>query len=114
MNTKTLQESALELQRQGFSIIPLRPNSKEPLIQWAKYQTNRASEEQVREWWTMQPDANIGVVTGEVSGLVVVDIDSQEGHQTLEMAGIDLKDYITPSARTGRGMHYYFQDPDNL
>jgi len=113
MTTQSLSESALQLAQQGFSVIPLKPRSKEPLIQWAKYQAIRASEEQVREWWTMQPDANIGVVTGQVSGLVVVDIDSQEGYQTLEMAEIDLSDFITPSARTGRGMHYYFQDPDN-
>jgi hypothetical protein len=35
--------------------------------------------EQIRAWWTRWPDANIGVVTGRASGLVVLDIDIKNG-----------------------------------
>lgn len=30
----------------------------------------------VRAWWTQWPDANIGVATGEISGLIVLDVDA--------------------------------------
>ena len=33
--------------------------------------------EQIRQWWTQWPDANVGVATG--GGLVVVDIDPRHG-----------------------------------
>ena len=33
----------------------------------------------IREWWQAEPDANIGIRTGAVSGLVVLDIDPAKG-----------------------------------
>lgn len=39
----------------------------------------------IREWWKQWPDANIGVVTGEVSGIIAVDIDPRHmGHISIE------------------------------
>ena len=35
--------------------------------------------EQIRNWWTRWPYANIGIVTGKVSGIVVVDVDPEKG-----------------------------------
>ena len=36
-------------------------------------------EATIREWWSKWPDANIGVATGEASGLLVLDIDPRNG-----------------------------------
>ena len=36
-------------------------------------------EAQIREWWAKWPEANIGVPTGAVSGMVVIDIDPRHG-----------------------------------
>lgn len=36
-------------------------------------------EAQIRAWWTRWPNANIGVPTGAVSGMVVIDIDPRHG-----------------------------------
>jgi hypothetical protein len=41
--------------------------------------TRPASEAQVIAWWRRWPDANVGVVTGRVSGLAVLDIDPRNG-----------------------------------
>jgi hypothetical protein len=35
--------------------------------------------EQIRKWWRQWPDANVGIATGAVSGLVVIDIDPRNG-----------------------------------
>ena len=32
-----------------------------------------------RDWWRRWPDANVGVVTGRVSGIVVLDVDPRSG-----------------------------------
>jgi KaiC/GvpD/RAD55 family RecA-like ATPase len=35
--------------------------------------------EKIRQWWSMWPDANIGLVTGSVPGFIAVDIDPRHG-----------------------------------
>lgn len=72
-------QHALRYLRLGYSVIPLRARGKEPLIAWQEYQTRCPLVTEVREWWTKWPDANIGIVTGKVSGIGVVDVDGPEG-----------------------------------
>ena len=36
-------------------------------------------EAKIRAWWTRWPDANVGIVTGEIAGIVVIDIDPRNG-----------------------------------
>jgi hypothetical protein len=52
-------------------------SSKRPLIsKWGEYQNRRPTEEEVKKWFTDFPSANIGIVTGKVSNIVVFDFDS--------------------------------------
>ncbi len=70
--------AAIALARYGFSIFPLIPNDKRPLIEnWQNLATN--DERQVRDWWTRQPDANIGIST---ENLLVIDVDPRNGGDT--------------------------------
>src|SRR5687767_3917350 len=62
----------------GWTPIPIKPKGKSPLIEWKTYQEKPPTIEEVRGWWTKWPTANVGIVTGATSGLVVVDLDSQE------------------------------------
>ena len=74
---------------------------------WAEYQNKRANEDIMKEWWTMWPDANIGVVTGEISGIIAFDIDAKNNRTPEEF---DLP--ITAISRTGGGgWHYIFKHP---
>lgn len=93
----------------GFSVIPLKPSSKIPLIsEWKKYQSERASSEQITKWWTDHPSANIGIVCGEISGLVVVDVDDKDA---LKNSGVHLPP--SPSVTTGKGFHVYYHMPQD-
>ena len=49
---------------------------KIPLISWKDYQSRLPTEVEVKKWFTNWPDANIGIVTGVISNLVVFDLDS--------------------------------------
>jgi hypothetical protein len=77
---------------------------KKPLIAWEKYQSEIATEEEINRWWTKVPNASIGVVTGKISGIVVVDIE----------AGGDTKDLPpTVIVRTGGGgFHFFYKHPN--
>ena len=98
---------ALAYCEQGLSVIPVRRTDKQPRVRWRPFQQRKADESQIRAWWNQFPDANLAIVTGQVSGLVVLDIDSPEGEAAL--AGKPLP--LTPTVRTGRGKHFYFQHP---
>ena len=78
MSSNNLLKAALRYQSMGFSVIPVKQN-KRPLIAWEKYQTERAPESQIHQWWKKWPSANIGIITGKVSGVDVIDTDSESG-----------------------------------
>jgi P4 family phage/plasmid primase-like protien len=91
----------------GFSLIPILRRGKRPTIRWEKYQLERASWDQVEAWGKQWPAGNIGIVTGSVSGLVVLDLDSEEAIAEARKRGLP----VTPEVRTGKGLHVYFQHP---
>ena len=101
-------ETALQYQEKGFSVIPVRQDKK-PLIKWEKYQGERASAEVIEQWYREHPDAGVGIVTGRVSGLDVIDVDTAKGYELLASAlGDDAATFNPPIARTPRGgKHLY-------
>ncbi|MBT9132069.1 MAG: hypothetical protein DDT33_00579 [Firmicutes bacterium] len=77
---------------------------KHPKIGWKQYQTTRVSSERAQVWFR-DPDTNIGIVTGEISNLVVIDEDLKGAADFL-----DLPPTLTVLTRDGR-RHFYFQHP---
>lgn len=98
---------ALKYRALGLSVIPLRPKGKEPLIPWMEFQTRIATEEEVRSWFTKTPDANIGIVTGTISGVVVVDLDGPEGLASSHR----LKLWSPIISLTGNGQQLFYRHP---
>lgn len=68
--------AALAYAQQGYSVIPLQPDGKRAITEWRPYQEKIATQAQIRSWWKDTPAANIGIVTGKISGVVVVDLDT--------------------------------------
>ena len=72
-----------------------------------------ANSSQIEAWWSKWPGANIGIATGAISGIVVVDIDGAEGRATLQTL-IDAHGlFPTPVVRTARGWHLFFKLPQS-
>jgi len=100
------------LVRRGWSVIPLNwrgtvEDRKRPLLDaWGPYQTTRASETQVTEWWSRWPQANIALLMGEVSGLVALDFD---GPHAAHLAKVFLP--RTAAVKTGKGFHAFYRHP---
>ena len=102
-------EAALWYHAQGFNVIP-QDRAKKPLVKWKLYQDRRVTEEEIREWWTRSPNANIAIVTGAISDLVVLDMDGDEGVQSMsELPGAGR--VATTTVKTGNGYHAYFKHP---
>lgn len=94
----------------GWSVIPVEPRGKRPVLKWEPYQRRKPSLAEVREWLTRWPEANLGIVTGAVSGLVVVDLDGEDAVREFLTRWGD-KPLSTPVVRTGKGVHVYFRHP---
>jgi hypothetical protein len=103
-------DEALDYLAEGLSVIPIHPENKRPYVKWEAYQKKLPTEGNLRKWWTNWPNANIGVVTGAVSGIWVVDIDDPAAaSQWLKAQGIPLPD--TPTVETAKGSHLWFRHP---
>lgn len=92
--------------RRGWCPIPTKHRSKEPnLAELAPYLGRKATEEELSSWsWP-----GVGIVTGRLSELLVLDVDGPEGEAVLREHGHP----ITPMVRTGGGgLHLYFRHPD--
>lgn len=98
-------EAALDYIKRDISVIPLEPRGKKPVVSWAIYQTRRATEEEVREWFDNDKGYNIGIVTGLISGITVVDFDTAEAIQLAKKRNFP----VTPLVKTGKGYHAYCQ-----
>ena len=90
----------------GWSVIPVRRDKTPLLSGWKLYQTKRASLEEIEDWQReLSPDA-WAVVTGKISGLIILDFDGETGRRTLETLRLD------PHVETGSGgSHVYLEHP---
>ncbi len=70
---------AREYIRRGFAVIPLMPKSKKPaLASWREFQGRGPTAEELEAWFGNGSRNNIGIVTGRIFGLAVVDFDTTE------------------------------------
>jgi hypothetical protein len=108
--------------QKNLSVIPLVYGDKKPAIEWKEYQGRKATEDEVRRWFS-RPH-NIGIVCGSVSNnLIVIDFDSEEKfkefYEKIDKLYPDLRDVIlgTWIVETGKGRHIYLRlsiDPDDF
>lgn len=88
--------SELNIQKQQWGKIPA--------VKWKKYQSERPTEAIISEWF-YRDEYNLGIVTGEISGIVVLDLDSEDAYQLAQSKGLS----DTPTVKTGRGYHMYYK-----
>lgn len=109
-----LLECALNYRDLGWSVIPIKPDgSKRSAVLWTKYQTELPSKEEIFNWFTgMYRGYNIGVVTGKVSQVWVLDLDNKDHENGLESFAALEKQFgvasDTLSSVTGGGGKHYF------
>lgn len=93
-------EAALNYRFHNISVIPVGKN-KIPLIPWKDFQTRLATPEEISKWFTDLKDAQLGIVTGKISNLTVVDIEAGGDPSFLPQNTSIIK-------TGGGGWHYYY------
>lgn len=107
-------EAAIAYAARGWSVIPVQAHGKRPLVVWRELQQRIASVDDIDRWFRQWPDANIGIVTGRISGIVVVDVDAGHGgpDSVAELEALHGPLPKTVEAVTGGGgRHLYFEHP---
>ncbi len=102
---------ALEIARTLYPVFPCDPVSKRPRTEHGFKDATR-DPAQVLAWWTAQPDSLVGVPTGAVSGIVVIDDDTASKPDELSSAFLAvyadvLNSSVVHTTRSG-GHHYVF------
>ncbi len=103
-----MQEHALSYLELGMNVLPVNSNKQPKLPSWKRYQNVGVTEKNVKTWWEKWPDASIAIITGKISNVVVIDIDSEEGLKHLEPY---LEQKTLTCVTGGGGQHLYFQHP---
>lgn len=112
---ETMLDAALAYASRGLAVFPLAEGTKIPCIQGG-FTKATTDPEQIRAFWSVRPNCNIGIATGGMSnGLVVVDVDldndkGEDGYVTLrawESEHGELPEGACATTPRG-GMHLYF------
>ena len=125
---RTPVEHALAYVGRGWAVMPLfgilasggcacgraectRPG-KHPLLRRGVHEAS-ADPQQVRVWWRRWPAANVGIATGAVSGLVVIDIDRPGGEASRALLEERLGTLppTLAAATGGGGLHLLYRHP---
>jgi hypothetical protein len=103
--------TALALAARGFHVFPCRPREKRPATANGLKDAT-TDPDIISAWWRQQPDSNIAIATGELSGIFVVDVDGQDAEVTLRKLEAEHSPLpATVEAITARGRHIYFKSP---
>lgn len=71
--------------------------------------------ETIHQWWTLWPQANIGIATGSTSGIVVIDIDGDRGGIESWQEFQHMHGRVeTLTSKTGAGLHLYLICPSGV
>jgi hypothetical protein len=105
-------DAVLALASKGWKLFPQHSGTKHPIIRkgWNTKATD--ATKQLTELWTASPSANIGVKTGLVSSLMVLDVDGATGAESLR--ALEEKYGVLPAtltSKTGNGQHFFFKHP---
>jgi hypothetical protein len=130
MSASDLLAAALEYAQRGWLVIPVHtPTAQGCSCERAKcpnpgkhprtahgWKEGTRDPAEIRTWWRLWPDANIGIITGRGSGIVVLDVDGKHGEESmadLARRGCRLPDTFTVHTGGG-GQHLYFLLPEGV
>ena len=106
----SLLDAALRYAAHGWHVFPCGGRGKTPATPHG-FKDATVDPGQIRRWWSWDPGYNIGLATGSVSGVFVVDLDGPDGVASWDSAA-ETRGVTTLRQATGRdggGEHLFFR-----
>ncbi len=117
---QAVAEAALEWAADGFSVFPVRPGAKQPLLKGG-FHAASADAEAIRDWWRRWPCANLGLPCGQqrlrADGTVVhhfvLDVDRPEVAEALaqDQALLQQAWAVRTPGKKGLHLHLFARKP---
>ena len=111
-----LIQAALMYAKWDWPVLPLKKQSKE-LLDSVEITDATTDKNQITQWWSKNPHANVGIKTGRESGIVVLNCDCGEhkdGVQSMKHLYGYRFGHDPVSHTPGWGYHIYFNYPENI
>lgn len=86
----------------GYSFFNTGSALKKVRVPWAKYQSTKPTDQEI-EIWSRYPSQNYAIVCGEISNLVVFDVDTKNDGDPTPFLNRGMYEVRTPSG----GYHFY-------
>ena len=104
----------------GMSVFPMKvywdekeqKNQKRPVVKWQKYQTEKPTVEELTTW-VNAGYTSWGMATGELSRIVVVDVDTDKLEDAEAVLGVSLHSNMMVRTISG-GTHIYYKWSEEL
>jgi putative DNA primase/helicase len=124
--SKSVLHAALDYASRGWHVFPVQIGTKRSHKSAARSNGRNwgasTDPDEIRNDWRQWPDANVGITTGEASGIFVIDLDTPEGHDGKDGIGTFSKwieEYgelpqTTKARSPSGGSHIFFKWPKNL
>jgi putative DNA primase/helicase len=107
--SESLVKHALKYEGLGCFVLPINPQTKQPHVKWAYRKKEKPTPDEIKEWWGIWPNANVGIATGEMSDIDVVDLDGPEAKERFEaLCGIP-ETIMQTTGRAEGGLHLWFK-----
>lgn len=112
LETRNFFDIAMFYVGHNIKVFPVKRQDKMPLCANG-FKAASMDSVQLQEWNKKFPNCNIGIPTGHINGLLVVDVDGEEGFKSLAQLEQQHSKLIAPTVITGKGKHLYFKMPVN-
>jgi putative DNA primase/helicase len=99
----------------GLPVIPLRQRNKMPdIMQWSQFGSRMPSDSEQAHWLASYPKGNIGLPLGPVSGLCMIDIDTEDEALIEAILASLPKSPWKRVGKKGMGLAYKFEGQKNF
>lgn len=112
LETGNFLDVAMFYVEHNIKTFPVKRQGKSPLCPKG-FKSATTDKVVLQEWNNKFPNCNVGIPTGSINNIFVVDIDGEQGIESLNRLELIYGKLDAPTVTTGKGKHLYFKMPEN-
>ena len=112
LETHNFFDIAMFYAEHKIKVFPVKRQDKKPLCANG-FKSATTDKVVLQEWNKKFSDCNIGIPTGCINNIFVVDVDGEQGFESLNRLELIYGKLDAPTVITGKGKHLYFKMPEN-
>lgn len=113
LETRNFFDIAMFYTERNIKVFPVKRQDKKPLCANG-FKSATTDKVVLQEWNNKFPNCNVGIPTGHINNIFVVDVDGEQGFKSLNRLELIYGKLDAPTVITGKGKHLYFKMPENV